>query len=94
MQMHVFVLVRLLKICKYSFYDLKTPNIDTFFRACLHILAFLGSKFMHNAYFENFRFNSIYLDFYCILPCHFSGFNAYVTLTCIIVHFIDVFSYE
>ena len=24
----------------------------------------------------------------------FSGFNAYITLTYIIVHFIDVFSYE
>ena len=30
---------------------------------------------------------------YSIL-CHFSGFNAYITLTCIIVPFIDVFSHE
>ena len=54
----------------------------------------LGSKFMHNAYFEDFRFNSMYFDVYTAFYVIFSSFNAYITLTCIIVHFIDVFSYE
>ena len=50
---------------------------------------------MHNAYFEDFfRFNRIYLDFYIAYYVILSGFNACITLTCIIVSFINVLSYE
>ena len=91
--MFLYKLVILLKLCKYSFDDLTIPNSYTFFRACLHILAFWGviSCIMH--ILKIFRFNSIYFDFY-IAYCHFSSFSACITLTCIIVHFIQYLSYE
>ena len=54
---------------------------------------------MHNAYFEGFRFNSIYLDCYIAYYVIFLALMhiyiyIYITLTCIIVPFIEVFSYE
>ena len=95
MQMHVFIWTgytcQTLQIYVWWLNDSKYWYL---FRACLHILAFWGvnSYIMH--ILKIFRFNSIYLDFYNSILCHFSGFNAYITLTCIILPFIDVFSYE
>ena len=63
-----------------------------FFHACLHILAFWGEISCIMLILNIFRFNSMYFDFY-IAYCHFSGFSAYITLTCITVPFIEVFSY-
>ena len=40
-----------------------------------------------------FGFININLDFY-IAYYVFSSFNAYITLTCILVHFTDILSYE
>ena len=41
-----------------------------------------------------FRFNSINFNFYIAYYVIFSGSNACITVTCIIVPFVDVFSYE
>ena len=65
MQMHViYKLVTLLKLCKYSFYDLTTPNSHTF---SVHVCIFwpfgeLISCIMH--ILKIFGFNSIYFEFY------------------------------
>ena len=51
--MFLYKLVTLLKLFKYSFHDLTIPNSHTF--SCMFAyFDIFGSKFMHNAYLEDF----------------------------------------
>ena len=92
--MFLYKMVTLLKLCKYSFHDLTTPNNDTFpVHVCIFWL-FWGANSCIMHILKIFIFNSIYLDFYITYYLIFSIFIAYISLLCTIVHFIDVFSYE
>ena len=61
--MFLYKLFTLLKLCKYSFYDLTIVNSHTF--PCMFAyFGLLGSIFMHNAYYEDFLdyWHNLYLD--------------------------------
>ena len=73
--MFLYKLVTLLKLSRYSFYDLTIEN-SNFFHACLHILAFWGVNSCIMGILKIFRFNSIYLDVYIAYKAYSMSFLA------------------